>query len=45
MTKHVLPVGDDILAALVKVLARPTRDTLIREYLGAIASFPWYQKP
>jgi integrase len=29
---------------LGKVLARPTRDTLVAEYLRAIASFPWYQK-
>jgi len=25
-----------------KVLSHPTRDMLIREYLGAITSFPWY---
>jgi integrase len=30
---------------LGKVLVRPTRDTLVGEYLRAIASFPWYQKP
>jgi integrase len=28
-----------------KVLVRPTRDTLVGEYLRGIASFPWYQKP
>jgi site-specific recombinase XerD len=29
---------------LYKMLVWPTRDILIREYLCAIATFPWYQK-
>jgi site-specific recombinase XerC len=28
-----------------QVIMRPTRDILLRDYLRAIVSFPWYQKP